>query len=188
MSDKKKTEKENINRIELALEHGINIKDRVVHFTGEIEEGSFDLVDFALHELERDSKKSIIFKINSPGGSVYEALAVAGRIRSSRCRIITEGYGHVMSAATIILAAGNKRRMSKYCTFMAHEASYELNGKHSNIKEEVEQAEREEQLWCEWMEELSGTPKEFWREMTHKSNLYLNADLCLKHGVIDEIF
>ena len=91
-------------RLGYHFEEGVNFRDRVILIDDEITESSFALFDAALSEMERDSKRTVTIRINSPGGSVYDALAIIGRLTSSSCHIVTEGYGHVMSAATLLLA------------------------------------------------------------------------------------
>ena len=161
MAKSKDIDKEKL-RLEYLFEQGVNFIDRVIQINEEIDEQSFAFIDAALCELERDSKKSITIKINSPGGSVYDALAMIGRLKASSCRIVTEGYGHIMSAATLLLAAGKKRRISKYCVFMTHQMSYYVGGSHAETKEEVDQVEKQERQWCRWMAELSNKDAEFW--------------------------
>ena len=68
-------------------------------------------------------EKAITIRLHSEGGSVYEALAIVGRIEKCKCQIITEGYGAIMSAATLILASGDKRRISRLAWFMVHESN-----------------------------------------------------------------
>ena len=186
MSQKSDNDREQL-RLEYLFDRGISIKDRVVQITGHIEEGSFDFIDAALTELERGSRKAITVRINSPGGSVYEALAMAGRLQSSKCQIITEGYGHIMSAAILILAAGDKRRMSRLAWAMNHEASYTIGGRHSDVKDEIAQMEREERMWCDTMAEMSNADADFWYNTSHKKNFYLDASECKNLGLIDEI-
>ena len=161
MAKSKDIDKEKL-RLEYLFEQGVNFVDRVIQINEEIGEASFAFMDAALSELERGSKKTITVRINSPGGSVYDALAMIGSLNASSCRIVTEGYGHVMSAATLLLAAGKKRRMSKYCVFMAHQMSYYIGGSHAETKEEVDQVEMLERQWCNWMLDLSDKDAEFW--------------------------
>jgi ATP-dependent protease ClpP protease subunit len=174
--------------LEYLFDRGVNFKDRTITITGEIDYPLFDIVDAAMAEFERGSKKGVTIKIFSEGGSVYEALAIVGRLKRSKCYITTEGYGCIMSAATIILACGDSRRMSEYATFMHHESSYATEGRHSQNKNYVEHAEREEELWAKCMAEMSNKSKEFWREFgTHLDEFFFAED-CLEHGVIDEVF
>lgn len=171
-----------------AFDYGVDFKNRVIEITGEIDEIQFDRLDTAMTEMESESKKTITIKINSPGGSTYQALAMVGRIKESKCHIVTKGYGHVMSAATLILACGDKRYMSRFGFFMHHECSYEIGGRHSEIKADVMQVENEEKLWCQWMGEFTAESQSFWKKHGVGKNAYFTAEELLSLGVIDELF
>lgn len=173
--------------LEYGLEHGIDFENRIIRISGDIEDGNFDLLDFALTNMEAESRKAITIRISSPGGSVYEALSMIGRIQASKCQIITEGYGQIMSAAVLLLACGNKRRISQYSWFMHHESSMIVGGSTSELKEELDQMEREERTWCTWMEQFSGRDKDFWFNAAQKKNFYLSAQECLDTGIVDEV-
>lgn len=173
--------------LEYAFEYNVNFKQRVITISRDIDQKEFDRVDGALTELESQSRKSVTIRINSPGGEVYQALAIIGRLKKSSCRIITEGYGHVMSAATLILAAGNIRKMSKYGFFMHHEASNTLTGKLSELEAEVKQMKIEDLQWAEWMSELTHESKDFWSRHGVGTNAYFKPEELLSMGVIDEI-
>jgi len=176
-----------VYRIENLFTTGMCTKSRSLSLSGPIDESSFPAFDVRMTELENRSHDPITIRINSPGGSVYDALAIVGRLVASPCKVTTIGLGQVMSAATLILACGNTRLMSKYCMFMAHQSSYNIGGSHADVKDEVEQMEREEKLWANWMQDMSSKTKKFWLTKTHKRNMYLTAEECLKIGVIDSI-
>jgi ATP-dependent Clp protease protease subunit len=174
---------------DLALKYGLSLPARTIQLVGEIDQSTFMLVDSALTILEGQSKAAITIKINSEGGSMYDALAIIGRIKASKCKIVTEAYGAVMSAATMILVAGAKRRMSSISWVMHHEASYGAEGTVEQMKHLAAQMAREEQLWAETMERFSDTPKDFWLTQGKLGkDLFLNAEECLTLGVIDEVF
>lgn len=180
-------EKEKL-RLEYLFESNIDLAGRVIRIVGNIGDATYEDLDCQLSELERlNPRKTVTIRISSPGGSVYDALAIVGRMSSSSCPIITEGFGQVMSAATLILAAGKKRRMSRYCMFMHHKSSYMIGGDHDSVVDEVKQVEREEKLWSEWMSEFSKRTSQFWYNAAKKKNYYATAQECLKLGVIDEI-
>jgi len=189
MKDSKKNNKfpEHL-RLDHSFEKGVNYLDRVIQITGEIgEDVTFDWLDAALCELERDTKKTVTLKIFSGGGSVYDALAMVGRLKASRCHIVTEGYGAVMSAATLLLACGNFRKISEYCQFMHHSSTYGVHGRHDEVKAEVENAEREERLWAHWMAKFSTQDEQFWYNHGKNHNMYLSAEQVLVLGVVDAI-
>jgi ATP-dependent Clp protease protease subunit len=173
--------------LEYAFVYGVNFKERTIRLTGSIDNEHFQLVDAALTELESQSRKSITVVINSPGGDIYEALAIIGRLKRSSCHIVTEGYGQIMSAATLILAAGDRRKVSQYAFFMHHEASYQVEGRHSEIKHQIKQTDKEEDKWAEWMATFTKKDKAFWKKTGIGLDAYITVDELLEFGVVDEI-
>lgn len=174
---------------DIALKYGIHIGERTIQVVGEINQEMFILVDTALTILEAQSKAQIVLRINSEGGSIYDALAIVGRIKKSKCLIVTEGFGAIMSAAGLILASGGKRRMSKYAWFMFHEAwAAEMGGTVQQLKHQAIQLEREWDTWAEVMAEFTTTNKSFWLDNGNLGkDLYLSAEQCLELGIIDEV-
>lgn len=174
--------------MEYAFDHGVDLKNRVINLTGDIDEAQFQKVEAAMTLMESENRTTITIKINSCGGEVYQALAIIGRLTSSKCRIITEGYGHIMSAATMILACGDRRKISKYAFFMHHESSYEASGKHSEIKDFVIQAEKEEICWAKWMSSFTRKDEDFWKNTGVRTDAYFSAEELASLGVADEVF
>lgn len=177
--------------LDYSVNYGINIRDRVIRLTGEVDEDMFSKVDSAMDEMERENNKGVIVRINCMGGHPYDALAIVGRLQHTSVRqIITEAYGAVMSAATLILACGDKKRMSRYAWFMHHVSNYDVKGSHTHIKETVKQAEVEEEQWAKAMAEFTGEKYDykFWKRVGSKNDFFLSAEQALKYGVIDEIF
>jgi ATP-dependent Clp protease protease subunit len=175
---------------DLALKYGINLPARTVQLVGAVDENMFLLVETALTLMEDQSRSAITFRINSLGGSVYDALAIVGRMRSSKCKINTEGFGAVMSAATLILAAGNKRKMSSFGWVMHHEGQLEgVEGTVEQMRHLTSQLEREEEAWTESMAKFTTAPADFWAKQGKLGkDLFLTADQCLDLGVVDEVF
>ena len=118
---------------------------------------------------------------------MYEASAIIGRIKNSKCRIITEAYGQACSGAALILASGDKRRISKYAWFMYHKMSYGTSGTHDEIKDFVNQAEREQKLLIKQLSEFSNRSEEFWESKLLKKDYYLTPQQCLELELVDEV-
>jgi ATP-dependent protease ClpP protease subunit len=175
-------------QLEAMLDRGIDLVGRSVQLIGEIDEDTFKFIDGALTMLENQNRKSITIKIVSGGGDIYSALAIISRMRASQCKIITEGHGYVMSAATAILAAGNKRRLSSLATFMWHEASYEVGGKHAEVKAWIEQFDKEEERWAELMAQFSNETALFWADSAKHTDKFFTPKELIELGVIDESF
>lgn len=188
-SRSKKIELEALSlNLHYSFENGLDIQNRIIRLTDDIEDFHFDWFDAALTTLESISRKRITLRISSYGGDVYAALGIVGRMQRSKCLIDTEGYGKIMSAATIVLAAGQKRSMSKLAVFMHHEASFSLEGKESEVDHELRQIKRESDTWAGLMSELTSLPKQFWLQQGTGKNLYLDAERCKQMNIIDEVF
>lgn len=185
MSEQKRSERETV--LHHAFEHGVNFQLRTILINGAIDESTFMLVDAALTQMEADSKKGVIIKINSPGGGVYDALAIVGRICASPRHITTEGYGQIMSAACLVLACGDKRKISKYAWFMHHEGSLEVSGKVSELEHHIKQEKKEELAWADCMAQFSNRSCDFWLRKGKGLDFYISANECLEFKIVDEI-
>lgn len=128
----------------------------------------------------------ITLELNSEGGDIYTALAFAARIRLSPLKINITVYGFVASAAIIILASGERREMAKEAWVMVHDSSDKLKGSLTDLERESKHLRRLEDQWVGLMEELTGTPASMWSELQAKTT-YLNAEECLKLGLVDKI-
>lgn len=171
------------------FEKNVNFEDRIIRLTGEIDEDMYNLVDSAMTEFERRGRSTVTVRINSEGGSTYQAMAIVGRLMSSKCDIVTEGYGSIMSAATLILACGKegKRKISRYSWFMWHEASYEIEGRVSEHEAALKQVRKEEKIWCQYMTKFTKKPEKFWMTKGILVDAYFTPEQLISYGVADEI-
>lgn len=174
--------------IDTMLEYGIQLKHRVISIVGAIDEEVVKAVDYALCEFgTKETEKPVHFHICSHGGEVYSALAILGLMKASKCEIYTYGFGEIASAATVILAAGDRRFVSNLAHFMHHEGSYEVDGRHSQMKALVKQHEREEQQWASLMEKFTKKPKQFWLKEGTGVDVYFTPAQLVELGVVDEV-
>lgn len=177
---------------DLMLDYGIDTVNRTFCINKDIDHHSFQEIDAKLNLLERDAGPDmapITIKINSCGGSIYDAWAVVARIKKSPCVIRTEAYGAIMSAATMIFAAGTERAVSRYCEFMFHQASVGVEGPVHSIVNVINSLNREEKMYCEFLQENSKKSSNFWKKMLHsKKDVYLTAEQVVKLGIAKEIF
>lgn len=174
--------------IDTMLEYNIQLKHRVITLVGAIDEEAVKTLDYALCEFSnKDADKPVHLHICSHGGDVYCALAMLGLMKAAGCDIHTYGFGEIASAATIILAAGDRRFVSNYAHFMHHEGSYDIDGRHSQIKAAVKQHEREEQQWATLMEKFTKKPKQFWLKEGMGVDVYFTPHQLVELGVADEV-
>lgn len=160
---------------------------RKIHIISEISEETFLAFCKRLSYLERQSSAPITIELSSPGGGAYDALAFSARIRSSPCQIIVRAYGLVASAAVLVLAAGNVRKLAAEAWVMVHEDSGTHSGTVTDLKRESGHIGRLEDQWSVLLEKVTKTSAATWRQLHHDST-YLTAAKCLELGLVDEIF
>lgn len=151
----------------------------MIHLTGSVNKKMLQAVIEAL-----DAEVSLV-RITSHGGDPDIALAIAGLI--AQHDITTEVYGQCYSAATLIFAAGKRRRMQKWAWVMVHEGSEAVDGNASSIKSHAKHMERSEQHWNAIMQELTGTEAKVWEKLNERDT-YLTAEECFKLNLATEIF
>lgn len=172
----------------MLLDYCLDVDNRIITLSGEVEDGWFDYLDTRISLLESNNHDVITLRLCSEGGDTYEAMAIVGRIKSSPCKFVIEGYGKIMSAATLIIACGHRRKLSKYSWVMHHGFSWGTESdKHIDIKELAAQTDREMNLWCQWMGTFTVKDAAFWRTWMGHKDLYLTAEQALQYGMVDEL-
>lgn len=165
------------------------ISNRKIYVIGDIDWEAYENFSKQVTRLELESKKkdeTIFIELASDGGDAHVAIAFASRIRMSPCTIHIVAVGNVASAAVLVLAAGDNRRMATETWCMVHEDTAELNGSVVELERESKQLRRQEVQWAKLLENLTGTAAEFWEQM-HKETTYLTAENCLELGLVDSI-
>jgi ATP-dependent Clp protease, protease subunit len=85
------------------------LRDRVIFLGSDVNEHTANLVIAQMLFLEnQDPNKDIIFYVNSPGGSVYDGLAIIDTMNYVKCDIQTVGVGMQASMGAVLLSNGTK--------------------------------------------------------------------------------
>lgn len=88
-----------------------------------------------LAELKQVKAKNITVSINSPGGSLFDALAIYNGLRDHGATITTKVMGIAASAASVIFMAGEKRVMPENTFLMVHNCIGPMNGNATEHRE-----------------------------------------------------
>lgn len=161
---------------------------RKIYLSRDIDEEAFQEFCERMDELEHESSDPVEIVLNSIGGNALDAIAFLGRIRTSPCQITVTVFGLVGSAAVLVLAAGDYRRMSKESWMMVHEdsASYK-DLSTSEIEKQAAIARLLENQWSTLLSELTDTKKEVWLDLHKRGDLYLNSEDCVVLGIVHEV-
>lgn len=160
---------------------------RLINVFGEINDESYIKFARRLTRLLEESHEPIGLRLISEGGSATAALAYYDSIRRSPAPITITATGLVASAATLILAAGNYRIMTKNAWVMVHEDSCGDDiVKVSELERAAKHMRQMEDQWNALLSERTKASAKVWAELNLIDN-YLSAETCLELGLIDEI-
>ncbi|HEY2258550.1 MAG TPA: ATP-dependent Clp protease proteolytic subunit [Solirubrobacteraceae bacterium] len=113
------------------------LNDRVVFVGGEIDQESANLIVAQLVHLESDDPdKDIHLYINSPGGSVYDGMAIYDTMQFIRPDVQTICYGVAMSMGSLLLTGGakGKRMALPNSRILIHQPSGGFQGQSADIE------------------------------------------------------
>lgn len=96
-------------------------------------------VDAALKEAKDND---LIVRLNSPGGSAFDGIAIYNRLKSHKGKVVIHVDGWACSAASIIAMAADELIMGAGAMMMIHEASTIVWGSKSLMRKEAEMLEK----------------------------------------------
>ena len=130
--------------------------------------------------------ENIILHINSPGGSVFSAVAIANTLKNHKAKITANIDGLAASAATIITSACDIVRMPKNALFMVHNPITFAYGNNQDMKKTVEMLDKVKDSIIETYLNKAKTDRETLSELMDNET-WMNAETAKEYGFIDEI-
>jgi ATP-dependent Clp protease protease subunit len=181
---------ENEGRYERAYDiYSRLLKDRIIFLGSDVNEASANTIVAQLLFLQaQDAKKDIFFYINSPGGSVYDALAIFDTMQFVTNDIQTVGIGVQASAAAFLLSSGTKgkRFMLPNATAMIHQPSSGTRGKVTDQEIDLQESLRIKRLLEEIMARNTGQKASKIHEDMERDK-WLTAKEAKTYGLIDDV-
>ncbi len=181
---------ENEGRVERAYDiYSRLLKDRIIFIGDDITPHTANLIVAQLLFLDNeDSDKDIFLYINSPGGVVYDALAIYDTMQYVKSDIQTVGIGVQASAAAFLLSSGTKgkRFLLPNATVMIHQPSGGTRGKVTDQEIDLREALRVKKLMEEIMAKNTGQkPDKIHADM--ERDFWMTAEEAKKYGVVDKV-
>ena len=165
------------------------LKDRIIFLGNQVDEHSANLIVAQLLFLDnQDAKKDIYLYINSPGGSVYDALAIYDTMQYVRSDVQTVGIGVQASAAAFLLSSGakGKRFLLPHATVMIHQPSSGTRGKVTDQEIDLKESLRVKKLLESIMARNTGQDSEtIHRDM--ERDFWMTAEQAHDYGLVDAI-
>lgn len=165
------------------------LKDRIIFLGEDVNEHTANLIVAQLLFLDNeDPKKDIFLYINSPGGSVYDALAIYDTMQYVGAEVQTVGIGVQASAAAFLLSSGakGKRSILPHATVMIHQPSSGTRGKVTDQEIDLRESLRVKKLLEEIMAKNTGQAAAKIHEDMERDR-WMTADEAKKYGLVDKV-
>ena len=165
------------------------LKERIIFLGEDGNEHTASLIVAQMLFLEaEDPKKEIKFYINSPGGSVYDGLAIYDTMQHLKCDVATYGMGLQASMGAFLLSSGTKgkRFLLPNATVMIHQPSAGTQGKVSDMEISLKEGIRLKKVLTEILAKNCGKKYDEMEKAQDRDN-WMSADEAKKFGLVDEV-
>ena len=130
--------------------------------------------------------ENITLHINSPGGSVFSAIAIANTLKNHKAKVTANIDGIAASAATIITSACDVVRMPKNAHFMIHNPMTFAYGNNQDMEKTLNMLNKVKDSIIETYLYKSNTDKKTLSELMNEET-WMDAETAKGYGFIDEI-
>lgn len=161
---------------------------RKVFLWGEVSAESVKKVSRQILLLDSIDNKEIQLIINSPGGSVYDGMALYDVMQSAKSPISTICMGMAASMGAILLNAGNAglRKAYPYSRIMIHQPSSGAGGRLADIERQLDEVLKAKQIGAKLLAYHSGqTVEKILKD--YDRDHWMSATEAKEYGLVDEV-
>ncbi len=165
------------------------LENRIIFLEGAIYDQMANHVIKQMLFLQFENRtQGISFYINSPGGSVYDTLAVYDTMQFIECPVATYCIGLAASGAAVLLAGGNKGRRYAlpHSKVMIHQPRGGVSGQISDIEIQAEEILKSKRAINEILAYHTGQDIERVARDTERDR-YMTAPEAKEYGLVDEV-
>lgn len=165
------------------------LKERIVFLGEAVNEHTANIVVAQLlHLAYEDPKKDISLYINSPGGSVYDGLAIYDTMQFVKPDVATYGVGLQASFGAVLLAGGaaGKRHMLPNSRVMMHQPHGGLQGQITDQEISLKEGLLLKNKLIDIMVKHTGQKLAKVRTDMER-DFWMSAEEAVKYGIVDRV-
>jgi ATP-dependent Clp protease protease subunit len=169
--------------------YSLLLKERIIFLGTPINAQVANVIVAQLLYLDReDPDRDINMYINSPGGVIYDGLAIFDTMQMLRADVSTICVGAAASMGTILLAAGQKgkRYALPNSTIHMHQPLGGAQGQASDIEIHAREILRLQDTLRGILVDTTGQPYDTIARDTDRDR-FMTADQAVEYGLIDEV-
>ena len=165
------------------------LEDRIIFLGEEVNEGSANtIVAQLLHLANEDPDKDIQLYINSPGGSVYDGLAIYDTMQYIKPDVQAIGIGLQASMGAFLLSSGakGKRFVLPNARVMIHQPSSGTKGMVTDQEISLRESVRIKELLAKIIAKNTGQKLDKVKADMER-DFWMSANEAVKYGLADEV-
>lgn len=165
------------------------LNERIIFLGEQVDEHTANIVVAQLiHLAYVDPKKDIKLYINSPGGSVYDGMAIFDTMQYIKPDVQTIGIGLQASMGAFLLSSGakGKRFALPHSKIMIHQPSHSTRGKVTDMEIDLKEGLAVKEMLAELLAKNTGQ-KLSRIKADMERDYWMNPEEAKKYGLIDEI-
>lgn len=175
-------------------ERGLDIfsrlmRDRIILLGSEIDEDVANIIIGQMLILDAENPdKDITLYINSPGGSVFDGMAIYDTMQFLRAPVSTVCIGQAASMASFLLACGapGKRYVLPNARIMIHQSMGGTRGQAIDIELYAKELKRIETMMNEIFSEHTGQPISKIEKDVDR-DFYMSGEEAVAYGICDKV-
>ena len=164
------------------------LQNRIIFLGDEIDSEVSNIIQAQLLYLQAIGDDDIVIYLNTPGGSVYDGLAIYDTMQIVKPEVQTVCTGMAASMGSILLVAGakGKRKILPNGKVLIHQPWGGTIGTAADMTIEVEQINKAKDRLYEILAKHTGQDVEKIKQDSQR-DFWLDAEEALKYGCVDEI-
>lgn len=165
------------------------LEQRIIFLGSQVDETTASVVVAQLlHLANEDPKKDISLYINSPGGSVYDGLAIYDTIQHIAPDVATFGIGLQASMGALLLSSGakGKRHLLPHARVMIHQPSSGTKGYVTDQEISLRESVNIKELLIDIMVKNTGQ-KRAKIKADMERDFWMSATEAKKYGLVDSV-
>jgi len=165
------------------------LNERIVFLGEQVNEHTANIVVAQLiHLAYEDPKRDIMLYINSPGGSVYDGMAIYDTMQYIKPDVQTIGIGLQASMGAFLLSSGakGKRYILPHSKVMIHQPSHATRGKVTDMEIDLKEGLAVKEMLAELLAKNTGQKLAKIKEDMER-DYWMSPDEAKKYGLVDEV-
>lgn len=137
-------------------------------------------------ELQDLDVDELTVHINSPGGDIFDGLAIYQALKNHRAQVTVHVDGLAASIASVITMAADRVVMAPKASMMIHDGWTMAVGNAADMRKAADLLDKQSDIIASVYADKTGQPADFWRNRMRDETWY-SADEALEAGLADEV-